>query len=101
MASDHVVQGFLRDCEAIHPSTLTRFSCFFVTCHLSSSCSIASSLSLPFHFSNPMSSPPIPPLPYTIPRPLCTGLGRQQKSSTMLFMAAGAEAGPTMEYGEH
>lgn len=60
-------------------------------------CSVYSSLSLPYTFL-------APPFQLVLSISSAPALGTQQKSSTLLFMAAGAEAGevePIMEYGDY
>lgn len=130
MANDHVVHGFFRDCEAIHPSIPTDSLHLLLVSPPSFPLdppvifsSISPSLFFLFHFSTPTVFPPHPATPLHIPLPLpacpphlpplqpwrntptlSAELGPQHNSSTLLFMAAGAESEevePTMEYGDY
>lgn len=96
MAND-VVQRFYRIAKpSIHPHWLP--SSFFLRSAIIHPPVIInySSLSLPFHFSTPISSQSALG---KLSVPLCRGLGPQQKSSTLPFMAAGAGAGEVARYG--
>lgn len=97
MANDHVVHGFLQDCEAIHPSLLTPFILFCVSaifhppvifnCVIFSvshiSFSILHYLHSPSHHSLTNNTPSIslvlaissPPPPGKCSSPPCRGLG--------------------------